>query len=97
MRICGVVLQDMKNVNIVYVQLCHNFYQLVDQLINYSETERIAWTIFGKGSTDSTRVKVIGLNFAREDKERGIEVFLPVFFVLLDGGSIGCRSEIRPP
>jgi hypothetical protein len=42
-------------------------------------------------------VQVIGLNFAREDKERGVEVFLPVFFVLLDGGSIGCRSEIRPP
>ncbi len=40
MRICGEALQDMKNVNIVYVQLCHNFYQLVDQLINYSETER---------------------------------------------------------
>jgi hypothetical protein len=53
-------------------------------------------TIFGKGSTDSARVQVIGLNFAREDKERGLGVFLPVFFVQLDGGGTGCWSEIRP-
>lgn len=54
-------------------------------------------TIFGKGSSDFARVQVDGLNFAREDKDRGLEVFLPVFFEKLDGGSIGCRSEIRPP
>jgi len=54
-------------------------------------------TIFGKGSSDFARVQEDGLNFAREDKERGLEVFLPVFFEQLDGGSIGCRSEIRPP
>jgi hypothetical protein len=95
-RICGEVLQDVKNVNILYVQLCHNFYQLVDQLINYSETDGIALTIYRKGSSDFVRVQVDGLNFAREDKERGLEVFLPVFFEQLDGGSIGCWSEIRP-
>jgi hypothetical protein len=53
-------------------------------------------TIFGKGSTDSAHVQAIGLNFAREDKERGLGVFLPVFFVQLDGGGTGCWSEIRP-
>ncbi len=46
-------------------------------------------TIFGKRSTDSARVQVIGLNFAREDKERGLGVFLPVFFVQLDGSGTG--------
>ncbi len=53
-------------------------------------------TILGKGSSDFARVQVDGLNFAREDKERGLEVFLPVFLDQLDSGSIGCRSEIRP-
>jgi hypothetical protein len=53
-------------------------------------------TIFGKRSTDSACVQVIGLNFAREDKERGLGVFLPVFFVQLDGSGTGCWSEIRP-
>jgi hypothetical protein len=53
-------------------------------------------TIFRKGSSDFVRVQVDGLNFAREDNERGLEVFLPVFFEQLDGGSIGCWSEIRP-
>ncbi len=44
-------------------------------------------TIFGKGSSDFAHVQVDGLKFAREDKEKGLEVFLPVFFVQLDGGS----------
>jgi hypothetical protein len=37
-------------------------------------------TIFGKGSSDFAHVQVDGLNFARDDKERGLEVFLPVIF-----------------
>jgi hypothetical protein len=37
-------------------------------------------TIFGKGSTDSARVQVIGLNFGREDKERGLEVYSSSIF-----------------
>jgi hypothetical protein len=53
-------------------------------------------TKFGKVSSDFAHVQVDGLNFAREDKERGLELFLPVFFEQLDGGSIGCWSEIRP-
>jgi hypothetical protein len=84
-RICGEALQDMKNVNIVYVQLCHNFYQLVDQMTNYSETERNCIDNLWKRLNRFCPSAGDWLEFCKRRQKRGLGIFLPVFFVQLDG------------
>ncbi len=96
MRICGEALQDMKNVNIVYVQLCHNFYQLVDQLINYSETERNCIDNLWKRLNRFCPCAGDWIEFCKRRQRERTRSFSSSVFVQLDGGGTGCWNEIRP-